>query len=93
MDRQQRYFGTHDELGSIVPFTFHFFPPATVRSYSASNAPGFWGWFVAQPAAPDRGAFQTVRFDLKSASVGGGKKSKIKEKKRSCKGKLKKRAE
>ncbi len=66
----QKFFGTHDELDSMVPFTFHFFPPTTVHSYSASNAPGFWGWFVA-PQAPDRGAFQSITFNLKSASVSG----------------------
>ncbi len=70
MERPQKFFGTNDELDSIVPFTFHFFPPTTVRSYSASNAPGFWGWAVF-PQGPDRGAFQSIRFNLKSASVSG----------------------
>ncbi len=70
MSRPQKFFGTHDELDSVVPFTFHFFPPTTVQSFSASNAPGFWGWVVS-PANPNRGAFQTLKFNLKSASVRG----------------------
>ncbi len=70
MDRPQKYFGTHDQLDNVVPFSFHFFPPTTVRSYSAANAPGFWGWFVA-PTPPEC-AYQTIRFNLKSASTRGG---------------------
>lgn len=70
MEREQKYFGTHDELDSVVPFTFHVFPPTTVRSYSASNAPGFWGWLMF-PASPER-AFQSLRFQLGSAPNRGG---------------------
>jgi len=69
MNRPQAYFGTNDELDSVVPFSFHFFPPTTVRSYSGSNAPGFWGWFVA-PTSPEW-AIQSIRFNLKSASTRG----------------------
>ncbi len=70
MDQPQKYFGTNDQLDNVAPFSFHFFPPTTVRSYSASGAPGFWGWFVA-PTPPER-AFQTIRFSLRSASARGG---------------------
>ncbi len=57
MDRDLRFFGTHDELDRVVPFAFHFHPPTTVRAH---GSPGFWGWFVT-PVPPDR-AFQRLSF-------------------------------
>ncbi|MCL4742511.1 MAG: transglutaminase-like domain-containing protein [Phycisphaerales bacterium] len=57
MDRDLRYFGTHDELDRVIPFAFHFHPPTTVRAY---GSPGFWGWFVT-PVPPDT-AFQRLSF-------------------------------
>jgi hypothetical protein len=41
-DKPWRYFGTHDELDTILPFAFHFIPPTTVVSYGYA----FWGWFT-----------------------------------------------
>lgn len=68
MERPQKFFGTHDELDVVAPFSFHLFPPTTVRSYGGGQTPAFWGWFVA-PAAPDR-AFQGLRFGLTTPPKG-----------------------
>jgi Transglutaminase-like superfamily len=67
LDKPWRYFGTHDELNSVVPFAFHFFPPTDVVSY---GAPGFWGWFVT-PAAP-KNAGQAIMLSVAAASSRGG---------------------
>jgi len=56
-ERPLKYFGTHDELDKIIPFSFHFHPPTTVIAY---GTPGFWGWMVF-PTPPDQ-AFQELRF-------------------------------
>ncbi|GIK20138.1 MAG: hypothetical protein AMXMBFR77_04350 [Phycisphaerales bacterium] len=64
MDRDQRYFGTHDELDRVIPFAFHFHPPTTVRAY---GSPGFWGWFVT-PVPPDR-AYQRLSFRAHTTPV------------------------
>jgi hypothetical protein len=61
------YFGTHDELNSMLPFAFHFHPPTDVVAYTA---PGFWGWYV-EPTAPGH-ALQALRFDATSAANKGG---------------------
>lgn len=47
---QYRWFGTNDELYSVMPFAFQFQPPTDVRGY---NAPAFWGWHMT-PAVPSR---------------------------------------
>ena len=57
LDQPWKYFGTHDELDDVVPFSFHFHPPTTVRAY---NSPAFYGWWVA-PEPPDF-ADQTINF-------------------------------
>lgn len=59
LNRQWKFFGTHDELDRAVPFAFHFHPPTDVVAYG--NA-GIWGWFVT-PQAP-REAFQRLRFSV-----------------------------
>lgn len=41
-DQPWRYFGSHDDLDSIMPFAFHYIPPTTVISYGYA----FWGWFT-----------------------------------------------
>jgi hypothetical protein len=41
-DRPWKYFGTHDEMETLLPFAFHFIPPTTVMSYGYA----FWGWFT-----------------------------------------------
>lgn len=41
-DQPWKYFGSHDELDSVMPFAFHFIPPTTVISYGYA----FWGWFT-----------------------------------------------
>lgn len=65
-----RYFGTHDKLDDIVPLSFHFFPPTTVRSYGGSQTPGFWGWFVG-PVSPAR-AEQSLLFQVTSTPARAG---------------------
>ncbi len=42
LDQQWRYFGSHDELDSVLPFAMHYIPPTTVISYGYA----FWGWFT-----------------------------------------------
>jgi hypothetical protein len=56
-EKPWKYFGTHDELDSVIPFAFQFHPPTTVRAY---GSPGFWGWLV-MPEPPGR-ALQAVWF-------------------------------
>lgn len=52
-----KFFGTHDELNGMIPFSFHFHPQTTVRAY---GSPGFWGWLVT-PKPPER-AMQALTF-------------------------------
>lgn len=61
------YFGTHNELNAVVPFTFHFHPPTSVRAY---GSPAFWGWLV-MPAPPER-ADQALRFNAFATPKRGG---------------------
>lgn len=42
LDQPWKFFGTHDELDSVLPFAFHYLPPTTVVSYGYA----FWGWFT-----------------------------------------------
>ncbi len=63
LEKEWKYFGTHDELDTVVPFSFTFFPPTTVRSY---GSPAFWGWLVT-PEPPER-AEQAVRFQVLTTS-------------------------
>ena len=58
MERPLEFFGTNRDLERIIPFSFHFHPPTTVRAY---GSPAFWGWFVV-PEANAR-ALQAVRFE------------------------------
>lgn len=58
MEQPLEYFGTNRDLERIIPFSFHFHPPTTVRAY---GSPAFWGWFVL-PEANAR-ALQAVRFE------------------------------
>ena len=67
------FFGSHDELDGVVPFSFHLFPPTTVRSYGGSGSPGFWGWFVT-PTPPER-AHQTLDLSVHSQVVRGGQQN------------------
>jgi hypothetical protein len=55
-----KYFGTHDEMESVLPFAFQFVPPTEVVSY---GAPAFWGWLVtpATPASAASGIAFTAR--------------------------------
>jgi Transglutaminase-like superfamily len=41
LSRPWRYFGTHDQLGDTLPFSFTFHPPTTVVAHGAV---AFWGW-------------------------------------------------
>lgn len=63
------FFGTNDELDGVVPFSFHAFPPTTVRSYGTSGMPAFWGWFVT-PESPEQ-AWQTLTLTVDTKAVGG----------------------
>ncbi len=63
MDRDLKYFGTHDELDRVVPLSFHLHPPTSVIAH---GAPGLWGWL---PQSRDGrvqvvGATQFLRFDV-----------------------------
>ncbi|GJM17993.1 MAG: hypothetical protein DHS20C14_02060 [Phycisphaeraceae bacterium] len=49
LERPWKYFGTNDELDTLVPVSHHFHPPTTVRSYSV---PALYGW-TTDPAPPD----------------------------------------
>lgn len=69
-----KFFGTNDELDSIVPFAFQFHPPTTVRAY---GSPGFWGWLV-MPEPPGR-AVQGVWFMSQRTVVRGDDLKKKKE--------------
>lgn len=42
-DQPWKYFGTHDEMRWVVPLSFHFHPPTSVRSY---GNPCLWGWLT-----------------------------------------------
>lgn len=69
VDKPWRYFGTHNELGEVLPFAMHLHPPTDVLSY---GAPAFWGWY-ATPAAPAQ-AFQSML--LRGEGVAKGPKPK-----------------
>lgn len=71
INRPWKYFGTHDELNSMLPFAFQFHPPTDVVAY---RAPGFWGWYV-EPVAPAH-ALQAIRFDATKQSNRGGDEDK-----------------
>lgn len=66
MDKTWPYFGTHDELDDVIPFSFHFHPETTVQAF---GSPGFWGWFVL-PEPPKR-AYQYLRFMATTTPQGG----------------------
>lgn len=66
INKPWKFFGSHDELNSVIPFAFQFHPPTDVVAY---NAPGFWGWYV-EPTAPKR-ALTAIRFDAQQASNRG----------------------
>lgn len=63
LDRAWKYFGTHDELSEVIPFSLHFHPPTDVVTY---GAPAFWGWNVS-PAIPGE-AVQAMMFTASKAS-------------------------
>ncbi len=63
LERTWKYFGTHDELSEVIPFSLHFHPPTDVVTY---GAPAFWGWNVS-PAIPGE-AVQAMMFTASKAS-------------------------
>jgi hypothetical protein len=81
LDQAWKYFGTHDELNSVIPFAHQFHPPTTVRAY---GSPGFWGWLVT-PKPPDR-ARQTLSFTASSTAKGPGDNKRREEERRNCGG-------
>ncbi|XVJ60350.1 MAG: transglutaminase domain-containing protein [Tepidisphaera sp.] len=48
LENPWKFFGSHDEMESVLPFAFQFLPPTDVRAY---GAPAFWGWLVT-PGTP-----------------------------------------
>jgi hypothetical protein len=67
MDKPLKYFGTHDRLDDVMPFSFHFHPPTTVVSY---GSPGFWGWIVF-PELPQN-CNQSIDFRAATTSTRAG---------------------
>jgi hypothetical protein len=59
LDKPWRYFGTHDELGRIVPIAFQFHPPTDVVSH---GSPAFYGWMVTP--RPPSFVQQAIRFEV-----------------------------
>ncbi|MEQ8769676.1 MAG: transglutaminase domain-containing protein [Phycisphaerales bacterium] len=49
LNRPWKYFGTNDELDTLIPVSHHFHPPTTVRSYTV---PALYGW-TTDPAPPE----------------------------------------
>lgn len=66
INKPWKFFGSHEELNSVIPFAFHFHPPTDVVAY---RAPGFWGWYV-EPTAPKNG-LTAIRFDAQQAANRG----------------------
>jgi hypothetical protein len=64
LTQKWKYFGTHDEMSSMIPFAFHFVPPTDVRSY---GAPAFWGWLVT-PGMP-MNADTAISFTARKTAV------------------------
>lgn len=56
LEREWKFFGTHDELGSYLPLAFQYHPPTTVIAH---GAPCMWGW-VTTPTI--QMAEQSIRF-------------------------------
>ncbi len=69
IDQPWKYFGTHDEMDTMMPFAFNFHPPTRVIAY---GSPGFWGWTVDNGPPPDN-AFQSLRFRSMTTAQRGGK--------------------
>lgn len=78
MNREWRYFGTHDQLDTVAPIAMHLHPPTDVVSY---GWPAFWGWFVT-PATP-KAAEQAVAFTATPTAKRAGDRSKPKDDKES----------
>jgi hypothetical protein len=74
LEKEWRYFGTHDELDGMIPFAFHFHPPTTVRAY---GSPGFWGWLVT-PKPPET-AVQALSFSAWSTPKRGSDQDRKRE--------------
>lgn len=62
IDQPWKYFGSHDELDSVLPFAHHFIPPTTVISYGYA----FWGWFTTPTSQIGE---HWVRFNSQTAPV------------------------
>lgn len=60
-----QFFGTHEQLSSIVPISHHWVPPVVSESYG----PACWGWIVTP--APPVSADQAVNFHATSPNIGG----------------------
>jgi hypothetical protein len=67
LDKEWKFFGTHDELSGVIPFAMHFHPPTSVRAY---GSPGFWGWLVS-PKPPET-AVQALTFTAWRTPKHGG---------------------
>ena len=49
LDQPWKYFGSHDDLDTLIPFALQFHPPTDVACY---EFPLFWGWFVTPSTPP-----------------------------------------
>lgn len=72
LGQEWMYFGTHNELDSMLPFTFNFHPPTRVMAY---GSPGFWGW-VVENAQPPRAAYQGLSFHAMTTPKRGNQRRK-----------------
>lgn len=74
LDREWRFFGTHDELADIAVIGFQFHPPTDVVSYGSA---GFWGWFVTPepPAAAEQAiSFSATTMAKRAGDTGPGER-------------------
>jgi len=79
LDREWRYFGTHDELADVAVIGFQFHPPTDVVSYGSA---GFWGWFVTPE--PPLSAEQAISFSATTMAKRAGDKGPEEERERTA---------
>jgi hypothetical protein len=58
IDREWRFFGTHSELSTFIPLSYHYHPPTTVVAH---GSPCLWGWITTPNILA---ADQTVKFNV-----------------------------
>lgn len=60
LDRDWRYFGSHESLADLIPLAFQFHPPTTVVAH---GSPCLWGWSTTPQTLT---AVQTMNFQVTS---------------------------